>query len=46
MNKKSSPSLNQKKKLKKTAPQNKKTETETATGFGDKKLEGPDRPST
>lgn len=45
MDKKSSSSLNQKKKLNKPVPQN-KIENETATGFGDKKLEGPDRPST
>lgn len=45
MDKKSTPSLNQKKKLKKPVPQT-KTGAETAAGFGDKKLEGPDRPST
>jgi hypothetical protein len=41
----SNSSLEQKKKAGKTKQQN-KTETEFAAGFGNKKLEGPDRPST
>lgn len=45
MKKKTNSSLEQKKKIEKTKLQA-KTETEMATGFGNKKLEGPNRPST
>ncbi|MBH8584991.1 MULTISPECIES: hypothetical protein [Thermoactinomyces] len=45
MKKPSNSSLEQKKKNEKTKQQN-KSETEFAAGFGNKKLEGPDRPST
>jgi len=47
LKKTSNSSLEQKKKAGKTKQQNKtETETEFAAGFGNKKLEGPDRPST